>query len=406
MASFAEKVAGKKNIDFSQVVYDRTRDVRLRFSKFEKKMVPNILETCGMYKEDVMGIVYFGNNIDITFTTRAKVVNFFNLLQGKTEEIEYLTDFYMYRPDAVRVYLNNIPITLPNEVICSYFSQYHGEVKSIKWSVDECGFRTGERVIIMNKEDLESRPVKSYVQIARREIYVKYYGQKFTCRLCSAEGHTQRECKMNKRNKETPLTTSEREVETLAPSNFPMLQSTQNQLSTGISEGNLLWKSPVGQISKVNDKAPTPLKLQLENRVFEFQSIDELSKKDKTKSKRQFPFSSSSSVESMDKSRSRHKQRNVEPETDANSWYSKTTADRNNDGMIGKAGETVIVITGNADAISDTAKEMDGCVTIQSDDETHSPTSVTEETIQEAIKEIAAASNDDPKKKEDSKEVY
>ena len=49
----------------------------------------------------------------------------------------------------------------------------------------------------MNKNELETNPLPSYIFIDGFEQYVTYKGQRFMCRLCGETGHLQMNCEIS-----------------------------------------------------------------------------------------------------------------------------------------------------------------------------------------------------------------
>ena len=58
------------------------------------------------------------------------------------------------------------------------------------------GLKSGIRILtkFMNKNELETNPLPSYIFIDGFELYVTYKGQTVTCRFCGETGHVQMNC--------------------------------------------------------------------------------------------------------------------------------------------------------------------------------------------------------------------
>lgn len=188
---FSEKVS---NIDFKQIKIDRSKDLRIRFSTLSKDLVKKIIETTVEAKTDIYGIVYFTNFIDVTFNTRSLAIKFKGKLEQNLSTFPEVTNLFLLHSEDAIIYLKNVPIMLSNDVIKSYFTQFHGEIKNIVCRKDDDGYWTGERAVYVKKEVLKMYPIKSYIYIGSCEIFVKYRDQILTCRNCGLEGHTQKQC--------------------------------------------------------------------------------------------------------------------------------------------------------------------------------------------------------------------
>ena len=54
--------------------------------------------------------------------------------------------------------------------------------------------KSGIRILTMNKNELETNSLPSYIFIDGFELYVTYKGQTVTCRFCGETGHVQMNC--------------------------------------------------------------------------------------------------------------------------------------------------------------------------------------------------------------------
>ena len=59
---------------------------------------------------------------------------------------------------------------------------------------DQKGFEMGIHIFEMKKDDLDTRPIPSYISVADHEFLVKYPGQVETCHVCSKPGHKAVDC--------------------------------------------------------------------------------------------------------------------------------------------------------------------------------------------------------------------
>lgn len=197
---FSHKLSQVPVNKYDEYVVDRTRDVRIIFKRYDKELVDEILEKCCV-KKQVLGIVRFTSSIDITFEDRDHVIKFHDKLCDIRDIFPDIVAVYLHRTEDIDVNVYNVPITLPNSVIASYFKDYHGDVNGMKWIKDSSGYPSGHRVVSMKRDHLEQRPIKSFIYIGKVELFIKHRGQSFTCRLCKAEGHTQKTCALNNKNK-------------------------------------------------------------------------------------------------------------------------------------------------------------------------------------------------------------
>lgn len=250
---FSEKVS---RIDFEQIKIDRSKDLRIRFSKLSKELVSKIIEATKTTKSDIIGIVYFTNFIDVTFKTRQSAIDFKSKLESRGDSFPEVTNFFLLQSEDIPVYLRNVPIMLSNDIIKSYFSQYHGEAKSIVWRKDDSGYWSGERAVYVKKEVLHKYPMKSYIYIGGCEIFVKYRNQVLTCRTCGREGHTQKQC-FNQRSRGNQESANNNY--SLNQNDYPRLgkSNTIQNTSNGIKNKIALKQSQLNLNGLSNDEMAT-----------------------------------------------------------------------------------------------------------------------------------------------------
>ena len=88
-----------------------------------------------------------------------------------------------------------VPIPMKNERLKQVVEEVFAKVINITEKKYKDGLLSGIRIITMNKTDLESNPIPSYIYVDNFELYVTYEGQPITCKYCGEVGHVQANCK-------------------------------------------------------------------------------------------------------------------------------------------------------------------------------------------------------------------
>ena len=123
--------------------------------------------------------------IDITCKNRKILLELYEQLKSNDSVYEV----QLYESDNVNVILGWVPISLPNETIQQSIEEVFGKVIKISEKKYKDGLKSGIRIITMNKNELETNPLPSYIFIDGFELYVNYKGQTVTCRFCGETGH-------------------------------------------------------------------------------------------------------------------------------------------------------------------------------------------------------------------------
>ncbi|XP_078485942.1 uncharacterized protein LOC144744635 [Ciona intestinalis] len=186
-ASFARVVSTQKNN-----LFKRPNCLNFKTEKQIKRYeVIELLKKIGFEKSKIVGIAEMkGTKIDITCSSRPNVLE----LREKLANIENIRNLYLYESDHVNVVLGWVPIPFPDSAILNFLQTNHGNVDKLVQRTDKDGLKTGVRIAVMKKEDLEKQPIPSYISINNSEFYVTYNGQTVTCKYCGEFGHKQADC--------------------------------------------------------------------------------------------------------------------------------------------------------------------------------------------------------------------
>ena len=110
--------------------------------------------------------------------------------------------YHKKKDEFIKVFVSELPIGITTQEIHMAFAVF-GELVSVNIVYKNLLLRridTGERVITFKAIDTN---IPSYVQIRGWRAFVRYKGQKQTCRICNMEGHLAKDCPRNHRNHET-----------------------------------------------------------------------------------------------------------------------------------------------------------------------------------------------------------
>ncbi|XP_078495352.1 uncharacterized protein LOC144750183 [Ciona intestinalis] len=154
-----------------------------------------LLKEAGFTKNRIAGIAAMkGNKVDVTCVTRQNVLDLFEKLTTVNE----IYGLRLYESDIVNVVIGWVPIPFPEKRLLEHIEKEYGKPNKSTHKIDKDGFKTGVRYITMKREDVEKKPISSYIIVNNLEFYVSYFGQKITCKYCSKPGHKQADCKQRK----------------------------------------------------------------------------------------------------------------------------------------------------------------------------------------------------------------
>nr|XP_039250167.1 uncharacterized protein LOC120327877 [Styela clava] len=186
---------------------DRSCDIRFKFQRqIKREEMWKFLEEIGANFDKIDGVVQYPNGVtEISFSNRLVALQMDRKIWQMEQEGKHLPAHKLMIPDKIPLYINWTPIRMTDNIILDYIEKNHGKPESIAHLKDRRGIRNGARRIIMKREDLANKPIKSYIFIRGCKLFVKYPGQIGTCSYCNEAGHMRFECpaKQEKSNKKT-----------------------------------------------------------------------------------------------------------------------------------------------------------------------------------------------------------
>ena len=183
----------------SKIALERPTCLNFRTkTNMKRNEIIKLLKSINYAIENVMGIAEMKNkSIDITCKTRANVLELYERLK----EIDEILNLRLYESNKVNVLIGWVPIPMKNERLKQVVEEVFAKAiniikKNIKMNKPlEIFLLSGIRIITMNKTDLESNPIPSYIYVDNFELYVTYEEQPITCKCCGEVGHVQANCK-------------------------------------------------------------------------------------------------------------------------------------------------------------------------------------------------------------------
>ena len=133
-----------------------------------------------------------GGLVDFTLKSKESALQFAQTLNT----LESIRSATAYADRVVEVRIDFIPSGFPSEPISAYLEQNHGEIigSPIRIS-DGFNIQTGTRVFKMIRENLETKPITSYLYFGKYKFRVRYAGQQTTCGYCAEKDYLERDCK-------------------------------------------------------------------------------------------------------------------------------------------------------------------------------------------------------------------
>ena len=113
-------------------------------------------------------------------------------MQELFEKLTHMGTVYNLRLCETRninILIGWVPIPIENETIQNFIEQNYGKVIKIADKKHRNGLRSGMRILVMSKNDIESKPILSYINVEGFELYVTYPGKLLTCKYCHEVGH-------------------------------------------------------------------------------------------------------------------------------------------------------------------------------------------------------------------------
>ena len=185
--TFAERVKGKEKSSLKRpnCLHFKTK------ANLKRHEVIDLLKEMKFECEKLEGVGEMKHKkIDITCKNRKYLLELYEQLKSNDSVYEV----QLYESDNVNVILGWVPIPLPNETIQQSIEEVFGKVIKISEKKYKDGLKSGIRILTMNKNELETNPLPSYIFIDGFELYVTYKGQTVTCRFCGETGHVQMNC--------------------------------------------------------------------------------------------------------------------------------------------------------------------------------------------------------------------
>lgn len=191
--SYAEAAQQNKSV---RSVLDRSKDLNFKFKEAPKRdeLYP-FLESVKVNLENVEGIVQLPNgSVDITFKARTQALKADKIIWDLKKEGVSIPHHRLYISEKIPVFLYWVPLAMPDSIISLYFEKRSTPAEDFIQMKDHKGFKNGIRRLFMKREDLENKPLKSYIEIEGFTILTKYRGQQQTCKNCDETGHQRAQC--------------------------------------------------------------------------------------------------------------------------------------------------------------------------------------------------------------------
>ena len=175
-------------------VFDYTTDFEVicRFKEtLTREAVYKEIEEVKWPLSSIVGMVLrSGGLVDFTLKSKDLALKFAKSLSN----LESTQNATMHADTVVEVRIDFTPPGFPTEPISEYLNNNHGEILTtpILISDDRFNVQTGTRVFKMERKNLETNPIPSYLYFGQYKFRVRYQGQSTTCGYCTEGDHVER----------------------------------------------------------------------------------------------------------------------------------------------------------------------------------------------------------------------
>lgn len=181
-----------RNGNKSKFEYNQDNEVTCRFFPGSSRDdIYQLLQEIKFGVNNLEGIVTRpGQLADFTVKNKPAAIKLAELLQ-KSGKVKNVT---AYALSIVDVRFEYVPPNFPDAPILDYLRGNHGEVQNFRRITDKYGIQNGVRIFKLNRQDLENRPLPSFLYFGKYKFSIRYIGQEATCGFCAEVGHIERDC--------------------------------------------------------------------------------------------------------------------------------------------------------------------------------------------------------------------
>nr|XP_039263879.1 uncharacterized protein LOC120339753 [Styela clava] len=200
MSLYSEKLKqNRKKDEEERNTLDRTKCMALKFNDekvIRREDIWEFFRKLNIVFDTVDGFVLTSRyTVDLTFKTRATAIDVDKKLwELKKVGAETLPFHRLYVPENVAVFVHNVPCPMENKEIKEHFEENHGTIGEVLILKDRFNMKNGIRRFFIKKDDLMKKPIQSYVKLKGHSLFVRYWGQTPTCRICGKAGHIMNNC--------------------------------------------------------------------------------------------------------------------------------------------------------------------------------------------------------------------
>nr|XP_039272816.1 uncharacterized protein LOC120347065 [Styela clava] len=200
--SYAEKASQEKD-KRERNTLDRSKCMSLKFDEtcypngLRRQDIWTLFEDVGIEFSTVDGfLIRLKTIVDITYKSRKTAIEvdqkLWNMKKGGRRDLPM---HRLYIAENIPITIHGVPFPMKDEAIKEHFEENYGKITNkIEQLTDDKGMKNGMRRIFLKTSDIINNPVKSYIKIKGHTLFVKYWNQKPTCRICGSEDHLMEKC--------------------------------------------------------------------------------------------------------------------------------------------------------------------------------------------------------------------
>ena len=183
--TFADRVRGVSKLKRPTCLNFKTK------SDLKRHEIVELLEDMKFPTSKIIGSADMkGRSVDAKCKIRENVLELFE----KLKHIDTIYNLRLYETSNINILIGWVPIPMANETIQNFIGQNYEKAIKIADKKHRDGLRSGMIILVMSKNNIESKPIPSYINVEDFELYVTYPGQLLTCKYRHEVGHEQSDC--------------------------------------------------------------------------------------------------------------------------------------------------------------------------------------------------------------------
>ena len=131
-------------------------------SDLKRHEIVELLKDMKFPTSKIIGIADMkGRSVDVTCKAREDVLELFE----KLKHVDTVYNLRLYKTQNINILTGWVPIPMANETIQNFIAQNYEKVIRIADKKLSDGLRSGMSLLVMSKNDIESKPIPCYINV-------------------------------------------------------------------------------------------------------------------------------------------------------------------------------------------------------------------------------------------------